>query len=291
VIHAIAARRATRLALGRLARGGGGRVHSVFPRTLNLVLEGLGDAGWVSLHVLPLAAALPSPFGVACPAWPPVAAGEPVVVARGHLRLGAATEVEVTGAAIVDTTLPVGCPAGPGSAPGAWLAAAVTAGPAGLAPVVAACLGRAPLGVEPLARRAGPALAALRAATAAGDADGCVAAGAVLLGLGPGLTPAGDDLLAGWLAGAGTAGAAGRRLARAAGAGLLAAAAARTGALSRACLAAVVAGAGSETLHRFLARPTRDTLEPVLTHGASSGADLVAGLALARTALGAAAAA
>ena len=284
--RAIAARRATRLALSRLVRGGGGRVHSVFPRALNLVLDGRGDAGWVSLHVLPSAAALPSPFGVACAAWPLVEAGDPVGVTGGRLRIGAATIVDLTGAAIVDTSLPA---APPGVPPGAWLAAAVAAGPAGLAPIVAACLDGAPLGDAPLARRAGPALATLRLATAAGDVDGCVAAGTSLLGLGPGLTPAGDDLLAGWLAGARTANRAGRRLARAAGPRLLDAAVARTGALSRACLAAVVADAGSETLHRFLARPTRDTLQPVLAHGATSGADVVAGVALARAALGAAA--
>jgi hypothetical protein len=286
VIRAIPARRATRLALGRLARGGGGRVHSVFPRALNLVLDDLGDTGWVSLHVLPAAAALPSPFGVACATWPPAEAGDPVEVADGRLRLGAAAVVDLACAAIVDTTLPA---AAPGVPPEPWLAAAVAAGPAGLAPVVAACLGGTPPGDAPLARRAGPALAALRLATAAGDVDGSVAAGTSLLGLGPGLTPAGDDLLAGWLAGARTAGRAGRRLARAAGPRLLAAASARTGALSRACLAAVVADTGSETLHRLLARPTRDTLEPVLIHGATSGADLVAGLALARAALGVAA--
>jgi hypothetical protein len=44
---------------------------------------------------------------------------------------------------------------------------------------------------------AGPAVLALSRACGAGDADGALAAALPLLGLGPGLTPAGDDLVGG----------------------------------------------------------------------------------------------
>ncbi|MGH7322861.1 MAG: hypothetical protein ACRELA_25005, partial [Candidatus Rokuibacteriota bacterium] len=49
----------------------------------------------------------------------------------------------------------------------------------------------------PLAQVAAPALACLYGATAAFDVRDCLVAARLLLGLGPGLTPAGDDALEG----------------------------------------------------------------------------------------------
>ena len=46
----------------RLARvAGSGRVHSAFARTINVTLDGLGDAGWLSLHGPGPLPASPSP--------------------------------------------------------------------------------------------------------------------------------------------------------------------------------------------------------------------------------------
>jgi hypothetical protein len=133
---------------------------------------------------------------------------------------------------------------------------------------------------------AGPALARLADATAAGDPDGCVRAGRPLLGLGPGLTPAGDDVLVGWLAGLWASGGQGRRLLAAVGRELAAAAAERTGALSRAFLLAAVDGQAAEPVWAFVRQPDETRVRALLALGASSGADLLAGYLLARHALG-----
>jgi len=164
----------------------------------------------------------------------------------------------------------------------AWALARATIG---LLPAAAAVLMKGTPPIDPLSRAALPALAHLAAATSARDAAGCLAAARSLLGLGPGLTPAGDDCLVGWLAGAWTAGAAGRRLAAAAGPGLLAAATDLTGRLSRAFLAAAVSGEVAEPVHGFALRPDEARLVGLLALGATSGADLLAGYLLARAAL------
>lgn len=107
------------------------------------------------------------------PALPQVAAGDEVVVHDGSIELPGC---EVVVADIVDTTVPV---LSPDSA--AW-------------------------GAEQLARSASPRLRSPRKALpsaalaqlASGDPDSVT----LLLGLGPGLTPLGDDVLCGWLAAA-----------------------------------------------------------------------------------------
>ncbi len=58
-----------------------------------------------------------------------------------------------------------------------------------------------PFGQSGLLARAGEALRLLREAVASGDRPRANAAAARLMGLGPGLTPSGDDALAGFLAG------------------------------------------------------------------------------------------
>jgi hypothetical protein len=150
---------------------------------------------------------------------------------------------------------------------------------------VAALLSERPVLPDSLAGMAAPALARLYTATSIGDATECLSSARLLLGLGPGLTPAGDDCLVGWLAGAWTAGAAGRRLVGALGPALLKEAARRTGPLSSAFLAAALVGEVAEPVSRFVAVPDAERLESLLALGATSGADLLGGYLLARSAL------
>jgi hypothetical protein len=108
----------------------------------------------------------------------------------------------------------------------------------------------------------------------------------VLIGLGPGLTPSGDDLIAGALVAL-------RAFLRAdaaeqLGAWALRLAATGTGAISRAHLAAAGAGEGPEPLHRVLAAicaaPEVDLereLDAIDRIGHCSGWDALAGVALA----------
>jgi hypothetical protein len=163
-------------------------------------------------------------------------------------------------------------------------------GAGGLAPLVAGLAGndwRAEVSSpqSPLLRLAVPAIVALgeflagRAAAPGGAAD-------MLVGLGPGLTPSGDDLIGGAMIALHTLGRGGtaRRLAGWA----LPLAGGRTGAISAAHLACAADGEGSAALHDLLAAllapddagivaATR-TLAAI---GHSSGWDMLAGAALA----------
>jgi hypothetical protein len=110
-------------------------------------------------------------------------------------------------------------------------------------------------------------------------ARGEVAALNELVGLGPGLTPAGDDWLAGWL------------LAQhldqdPTGLANLSGLADRTTTLSRALLACAAAGEADESWHELLAALTADPMtnlpiyrstDAVLSHGATSGAAMLTG--------------
>lgn len=110
-----------------------------------------------------------------------------------------------------------------------------------------------------------------------------------LLGRGPGLTPAGDDVLAGAAAGARAlgpaAGASPERIEALVGALVPADAGARTGALSATLLRLADAGAAPEPAHRLLAADAADARERALRDlvrlGASTGRALAAGIALA----------
>lgn len=165
---------------GLLAEGAGGRVHSVFQRAVNLEFSGelaaLQDA---ALGNAPLAITLtPPPQGFAALGWAP---GDPVRVRSGFLWVG--------GAAIClaaprwDPLAP--CP------PVAPDRALARANAARLAQFLSARGSRDGLLAAALAPAA-PAAALLQ-----GDFAGAVPA---LVGLGAGLTPAGDDLVAGFLA-------------------------------------------------------------------------------------------
>ena len=108
---------------------------------------------------------------------------------------------------------------------------------------------------------------------------------AALLGLGPGLTPAGDDFLGGVLIALHALGRSAQadRLGRL----VLDEAPARTSRISRAHLEAAARGLGAESVHRVLRRlldPGSDGLDAALADAASightSGLDAVAGVAL-----------
>jgi hypothetical protein len=264
----------------RMSRGSG-RVHSAYARTVNVTLDDHDEAGWVSLHG---PGPIPSPFGIACEAWPATdgLAGASARVEADTVLLDGRLRVLLTGAAVSDMTLPASAPLPSLSG---CLARALPWVTGGLLPTVAALLSeRTPL-PDPLARMAAPALARLYAATSVHDVTDCLTAARSLLGLGPGLTPAGDDCLVGWLAGAWTTGPAGQRLVEAVGTGLLDEAAHRTGSLSRAFLAAALLGEAAEPISAFAALPDAERLEGLLALGATSGADLLGGYLLARQAL------
>jgi len=272
--------RLTAEAARRLRRArGGGRVVAVYARTVNLELDG---AGWLSLHA---PGPILAPFGIACEPWP-----SPARLERASVRVTAETlvldgclGVRLDGALVSPSALPT--PAPPPLV-ASCLALALAGTTTGLLPAAAALLtgGAPPPG--PLARMALPGLADLYAGTARRDPEECLAAARSLLGLGPGLTPAGDDCLVGWLAGCRTASPAGRALAEAVGSRLLREAAGRTGQLSRAFLGAVVAGEVAEPVRDFVLAPDETRLAGLLALGATSGADLLAGYLVACAALG-----
>lgn len=135
-------------------------------------------------------------------------------------------------------------------------------------------------------------LAALETALATGDSPAAAAVAARIGGLGPGLTPSGDDLLAGALAMHAWAEAAGHlaeggplRLA------IWSAAAARTTRLGSQLIRAAAAGEVATPLARILSSLFRRVgtfppdLAPLLAVGETSGADLLAGVRLAGRAL------
>jgi hypothetical protein len=262
------------------ASRGNGRVHSAFARTVNIEFPGAGDAGWVSLHG---PGPIPAPFGIECEraSFASVPPGSPVLMDDGAIVIGGGLRVSFEHALIVDTSLPTPTPPPPGEC----LALTHYRIRDGLLPVAAAVLSGDPAPEGPLATLALPALARLHHATADGDPAGCFIAAGALLGLGPGLTPSGDDCLAGWLAGAWTASPEGRWLVKGTRLGLLRAASERTGGLSRAFLAAAAYGHASEPAHDFALAPDERRLSVLLSVGATSGADYLAGYLLARTAL------
>jgi hypothetical protein len=159
------------------------RVHSVFRRVSNLELES-------GLLVSLMDAALPAQPGAVRVVVPPgldfsalLAPGEPAARRAGVLRVGAALQVDLRGAESWRARLPRFSwePVREQAWRAAW-----------------ACWREAPSheGSPALAR----GLTAAQAALAARDAGALLAAAESLLGVGPGLTPSGDDALVGLLA-------------------------------------------------------------------------------------------
>lgn len=155
-----------------------GRIHSLFARCVNVEWS---DGRLLALHAPgPLAA----PFAASLARWPHLdglAPGAPVFRRAGQLRLGGLV-IETAAAATVSLAIA----SAPGSAEplAAWLH-----------------------GVEPdgsgaalRSRRGQTARAQLRAGIRRRDAVALLIGGRALVGLGEGLTPAGDDCLVGALA-------------------------------------------------------------------------------------------
>lgn len=119
-----------------------------------------------------------------------------------------------------------------------------------------------------------------------GDLDQIAACAGRLAGLGPGLTPAGDDWLAGWLVGlhAAAALAKGNPPLPPEAVGQAVLASARTTRLSLAFLQAAADGAAAEPWHALLATlpaaapgPLQKAAAAIIRTGATSGADMLAG--------------
>src|SRR6266702_548274 len=139
---------------------------------------------------------------------------------------------------------------------------------------------------EPLHRLAAPGIVAVAEWLARGGEGAPDEAAASLLGLGPGLTPSGDDFLGGAMIALHALGR-GAVAARLAG-WVLPLATARTGAISAAHLACAAAGEASAALHDFLAAlltpgaaGLAEAVEALAALGHSSGWDMLAGAALA----------
>ena len=98
-----------------------------------------------------------------------------------------------------------------------------------------------------------------------------------LIGLGPGLTPAGDDFVGGAMIALRVRG--DTRLADRIAGWALPLADANTSRISRAHLECAAQGEGHEYLHAFLSAPTRDNLDRLSRVGHTSGLDAAAGAA------------
>ncbi len=227
------------------------------------------------------------PFALTVAGTPPFAslrAGDPVTVQGQELRLGP-LQVDLRNAVPWDPALPpLQGPADEGMrAVGALLRREAPA--EGLARMLD---DPAAVPDSPLLQRGRRALARLRAGLAAGDAAAVSASAASLAGLGPGLTPSGDDVLAGlllgmrlWPAAAGPLGF------RAVAALIVGAVAPRTGRISRAYLWAARRGYAAQAWHDLVRALPVDpagaaaAAARILQTGETSGADMLAGFMLA----------
>ena len=269
----------------RALAAGGGTVLAAFRRSVYL---GRGDSlvciGPEALGAGPLNALAGTDRSL--PDWrvAGLSPGDPVAPCGAGIRIGARHVVTFADARPHDP------PRGPHFWTGAVLAAALArlsgmlapfARTDGLAPFAdpARC---DPLPRAPLIERARPAIAALETwAAASRDAP---PRGPIdrLLGLGPGLTPSGDDFLGGMMIALSMSGRAGAAAALAA--PVLAAAPRATNRISGAHLGAAARGLGADALHRAidaLARGDRPALARALhgldAIGHSSGWDAMAG--------------
>jgi hypothetical protein len=271
-----------------LADPGEGRVFAVFERAL--YLEGRG--GLICLGSISLGA---GPLNLLCANWPPggVAPGMPARLSGAEIRLAGGAVFSLAGA--MDWRPP---------RPSEWHVADVRRGLAALARAAARRAPRDGLGrlipalvdgarraaagaaASPLLRRAAAGTSVLAGWLARDAGLPPPAQARALIGLGPGLTPSGDDLIAGALIAlrAFLRPDAAERL----GAWALPLAATQTGAISRAHLAAAAAGEGAEPLHRVLAAictaaevDLERGLDAVDRIGHCSGWDALAGVALA----------
>jgi hypothetical protein len=257
-------------------------VHSVFPRAVNLRLT---DGRLLALHG---PGPLRAPFAMALARWPlpdAPAPGTPVDVARGALSVGSAT-VRWNMA----PRLPLGIADGGGGAAARPCPTTATAALAGSDSWRRPLMDRSGPPAAPALRTPGgiTATRSLARSIARADQGSFVEAVWRLIGLGEGLTPAGDDCVVGALAalhraehpllgGIGVAGA------------LRQAAWTRTTDVGREFLLHAVDGAFAEgLLDAVSGEPDRvgRGIAALLAGGASSGADTLLGLRLAARALG-----
>ena len=241
--------RLTRRAAARLSGAATGRVHSVYSGTINLEMTS-GD--FVTLHG---PGPLRAPFAAACDRLP------------GTAWRGAQVRHGAEGLAV-----------------GPWLlrfdAARVTAAPSRPESDGRTVLARLPV-VEATIPRLAEGATALGRAIRLADPEALAVAGRALIGLGPGLTPSGDDCLVGalaalWCHGDGW----GERLSRL-GPSLATAARTATTRVAAEFVACAANAEFSEPLWRAVA--TGDAAD-LLAFGATSGRDTVFGI---RTALAA----
>jgi len=284
---------ASRPALHILRNAGGhaGEIHSAYRRTINLRFPG---DHLVCLHG---GRDLVAPFGIALgrdfdsPAFERIAPGVRVVPADGTLRIPeAAVEVAIGRAAVWE---PEARPRPLGSDAAARHAEILEAvllqhdNPDGLAGLVDGA------DATPLLRRARPCAERLQQALARRDISGVLAAAEPLMGLGPGLTPSGDDFLAGLMGTALLAEPPAGPLLRAVGPQLLRLAETRTTLLSRAFLAHALEGVLAPPLDALAATMLDGADRPALaraaraacTLGHTSGMDTVTGMVFALRAL------
>ncbi|HEX7128412.1 MAG TPA: DUF2877 domain-containing protein [Thermodesulfobacteriota bacterium] len=264
-------------------------MHSAYARTINLEIAG---GRLVSLHgpgpVL-------SPFGLECAERLPFSAastgravwsdGRALWVEGSDARLG------LHGAARWDPALPTSRRADADAAASRLRAIASAArddpGAAGrgLLPLLPRLLGLetcAAAGTppwSPVCERALPALERLIEGGRTGTVSALLDAAETLLGLGPGLTPSGDDALVGYVAALWTAGPSGRALVRDVAAPLAELAAARTTRLSREILGCAARGLAAEPLGRLARRGDVASVAGLLACGATSGGDCLVGWA------------
>lgn len=276
------------VAARKLRTGARGRVGAVFARSLYLVL----DETWVCIGPRELG---DGPLNLLCEPAPEasaVAPDEPATIAGGRLRFGRAPAIDLTAAApwhppaiepVERRRLAAGLAALRAALPEELPAE-------GLAPLLGGP--PAPAGNAPVAEAARAAMRHLQDAVrsgAAGREDDHARLGD-LLGLGPGLTPSGDDFLGGALVALALGGL--HPLRDAIWAALAPRLSADTTALSAAHLAAAAEGFGSAALHELLraivagdAAAMPERLSAVAAIGHSSGWDALAGAAAVLAAL------
>ncbi len=275
------------LQLLQAAAGRGGEVHSTYRNTINVRFP--GDR----LLTLHSGRELIAPFGIALgqrfrsPAFEKIARGTAVVTAEGTLRIpDAGLEISAAGARVWEPkALPVNL-----FPPAARRHAEILTGillrhdnPDGLAGLVDAA------DRTPLVRRARSSVNTLVEGLTRGESALLMAGAEPLLGLGPGLTPAGDDFLAGFLGMAVLANPAALALLRDTGGPLLRLARQETALLSYAFLAEALQGVLAPPVDELAAAILQDAEAKVVAHAAqgaaalghSSGLDTLAGMVFA----------
>jgi hypothetical protein len=255
----------------------GARVHSVFTRVVNLECSRTGTLYTVACAGTDNA---PTTLVVDAPSFDGLApvVGAPVTCTGRTLRSGPAFAVSLDGARRWSPALPEWPADG---MPARWLRDVVAhRGPTGGLGIV----GGTDDARDGLACALGRVTAALERALARGDAAEARVLGARLVGLGPGLTPSGDDYLVGLATVCNVPGSPVAQL-RPLVAGLVADGTQRTNAISHAAMAHAAEGRVRESIGELLAamarrdRPaTEERARQVLSIGASSGADILTGV-------------